>query len=101
MFLGNWVGAGDVKLLSAASLWAGPHLIAVLLIVTAIAGGFVSLFMAVITHRRNEKEAASIEKSENKETIALSKVSIPYGIAIATGGLATLGMIIKPILLPG
>ncbi|MGB9151997.1 MAG: prepilin peptidase [Alphaproteobacteria bacterium] len=97
MFLGNLAGAGDVKLLSAASLWAGPHLIAVLLVVTAIAGGVVSIVMAIVTHRRNREAVA--EKEEEK--VSLAKVPIPYGIAIATGGLAMLGMMAQPILLPG
>jgi Flp pilus assembly protein protease CpaA len=30
----------------------------------------------------------------------LTKTEIPYGIAIATGGLAMLGMMAQPILLP-
>lgn len=95
MFLGNLAGAGDIKLLSVASLWAGPHLIAVLLVVTAIAGGVESIVMAVITHRRHRLAAEA-----EKEKLPLSKVPIPYGIAIAMGGLATLGMMARPILLP-
>jgi prepilin peptidase CpaA len=88
MFLGKLAGAGDVKLLAAASLWAGPHLIAVLLIVTAIAGGVVSIFMAIAVHRRKQAEH-------------LTKVPIPYGVAIATGGVTVLGMMVQPILIPG
>ena len=92
MFMGNMAGAGDIKLLGVASLWAGPHLIAVLLVVTAIAGGVESIFMAFLTHWRQRK---------TEETTSFAKVPIPYGIAIATGGLAMLGMIAQPILLPG
>ena len=93
MFLGNLASSGDVKLLSVAGLWAGPHLIAVLVIVTAIAAGFVSILMAILAHRR----APSIEE----ESVTLVKPPIPYGVAIAIGGLATLAMIAQPILLPG
>ena len=88
-----YVRSGDVKLLSVAGLWAGPHLIAVLVIVTAIAAGFVSILMAILAHRR----APSIEE----ESVTLVKPPIPYGVAIAIGGLATLAMIAQPILLPG
>jgi prepilin peptidase CpaA len=91
MFLGGLAGAGDIKLLSVASLWAGPHLIAVLLIVTAIAGGLVPIAMAIITHLRHRKI---------KEPTVFAKIPIPYGIAIATGGLAVLGMIVQPIFMP-
>jgi prepilin peptidase CpaA len=96
MFLGHLAGAGDIKLLSVAALWAGPHLIAVLLVVTAVAGGIVSVVMAVIVHRRHKDDALSDVKPKFK----LSRVPIPYGIAIAAGGLTMLGMMARPILLP-
>ncbi len=47
MFMGNLAGAGDIKLLAATALWAGPHLIAVFLITTAITGGFLALFVGI------------------------------------------------------
>ena len=92
MFMGNMAGAGDIKLLGVASLWAGPHLIAVLLVVTAVAGGLESIVMAILTHWRH--------RNTTEEAPAYAKIPIPYGIAIATGGLAMLGMIAQPILLP-
>jgi prepilin peptidase CpaA len=92
MFLGKLTGAGDIKLLSVASLWAGPHLIAVLLVVTAFAGGVESLIIALLTQWRHRADTQAVK---------LHQVPIPYGIAIATGGLAVLGMIAQPILLPG
>ncbi len=90
-FLGKWVGAGDVKLLSVASLWAGPQFLVVLLAVTAFAGGVESL-AAVI--------ALYLKSSKTKETRCWTKTQIPYGIAIATGGVAMLSLMAQPILLP-
>jgi prepilin peptidase CpaA len=92
MFMGNLAGAGDIKLLAATGLWAGPHLVAVFLIMTAIAGGVVALTMALLTYRRN---------FSGKQALALAKVPIPYGIAIAVGGLSTIYMLSQPILFPG
>ena len=92
MFMGHLIGAGDIKLLASASLWAGPHFIAVLLVVTAIAGGILSIVMAIMTHYRHRG-------AENAPP--LDKIAIPYGIAIAAGGLSVLGLLAKPILLPG
>jgi prepilin peptidase CpaA len=92
LFLGKMTGAGDVKLLAVAALWAGPHLIAVLLIVTAFVGGLESMVMAAavyLRHRRANKKPRLIQ------------IQIPYGIAIATGGLTMLGIMAQPILLPG
>ena len=95
MFLGHLAGAGDIKLLSVASLWAGPHLIAVLLVVTAIAGGLVSIAMAILTYTRQRRAHTGASTAD------FAKIPIPYGIAIAAGGLTTLGMIARSILLPG
>lgn len=92
MFLGNLAGAGDIKLMAVTGLWAGPHLIAVFLIMTAIAGGIVALTMAVLTYIRN---------NTRKQAVTLSKVPIPYGVAIAVGGLSTLYLLSQPLLLPG
>lgn len=92
MFMGNLAGAGDIKLMAATGLWAGPHLVAVFLIMTAIAGGLVALTMALLTYMRN---------FSGKQALAIAKVPIPYGIAIAVGGLSTLYMLSQPILFPG
>jgi len=100
MFLGNLAGAGDIKLLSVSSLWAGPHLIAVLLVVTAIAGGVESIIMAIVTYRRHRLTAQKETAGGGEEKLSLAKIPIPYGIAIAMGGLAMLGMMARPILLP-
>ncbi len=89
MFIGNLAGAGDIKLLAATGLWAGPHLVAVFLITTAIAGGFLALIMAILTYARNVS---------GRRAVALAKVPIPYGIAIATGGLSIIYMLSRPIL---
>jgi prepilin peptidase CpaA len=91
MFMGNLAGAGDIKLLAAAGLWAGPHLVAVFLITTAIAGGFLALTMALLAYIRN---------FSRRPSITLAKVPIPYGIAIAAGGLNIVYRLSQPILFP-
>lgn len=91
MFIGNLAGAGDIKLLAATGLWAGPHLVAMFLIITAIAGGMLALTVALLTF---------IRKALGRQTVALARVPIPYGVAIAAGGLSTLYMISRPILFP-
>ena len=95
MFLGNLVGAGDVKLLSVTGLWAGPHQVAVFLAGTAVAGGFVALGMALLTMLRNRRAAARHEAE-----IAVAKIPIPYGVAIAVGGINILCRLAQPILFP-
>lgn len=82
-------GAGDIKLLAATSLWAGPEHIGAYLFITAIAGGFLSLIVACLVawQRRKEKEG----KLE-----AVRKTRVPYGVAIALGGLCVLAMLLPP-----
>jgi len=91
MFMGHIAGAGDIKLLAAVSLWAGPHYIALFLVITAIAGGALALVMAALTYVRNMSAA---------QAIAVARVPIPYGIAISTGGLGVLYMLSQPLLFP-
>lgn len=94
MFFGNLAGAGDIKLLAAMGLWAGPHMIAAFLIVTAIAGGCLALIMAALTYARNAARGP-------RPAVALARVPIPYGIAIAVGGLDTMYRLSQPLLFPG
>ena len=75
------MGGGDIKLLAAASLWAGPDFIAPFLFITAVAGGLLGATIAGVTFLRDRKQ-------ENK--IPLAKIPLPYGIAIAVGGICLL-----------
>ncbi len=92
MFVGHLAGAGDIKLLAATGLWAGPHLVAMFLVITAIAGGVLALTVAILTYIRN---------LSGKQAVAVAKVPIPYGIAIAVGGLSVMFKISQPLLFPG
>lgn len=96
MFLGHLAGAGDIKLLAVTGLWAGPRLVGMFLVGTAIAGGFVALGMALLTHYRNRSAAA-----KSLPAVAVAKVPIPYGAAIAAGGVGVVYQLLQPILFPG
>jgi len=65
------MGGGDVKLIGALALWLPFQAVILLLFVMSIAGGLLTLVM-VLRHRLATKEG---------------KVEIPYGVAIAFGGL--------------
>lgn len=80
-FVKKYAGAGDIKLIAAISLWAGPDMIGPFLFVTAITGGMLSLSLAGLAYLRKRK---------SKTEISISKIPIPYGVAIAIGGLCTL-----------
>lgn len=91
MFMANLAGAGDVKLLASISLWVGPHYIAPFIIITALAGGVLSLIMALRHYQQKKK------LSPHTSISMVTKLPIPYGIAIACGGISTFGIIAKPL----
>ena len=71
------LGGGDAKLLAAASLLAGPAFLVEFLLVVALAGGAVSLI--VLMGLAGETLSARDEERHRR---------VPYGPAIAAGGLA-------------
>ncbi len=91
MFAFRLLGGGDVKLLSAVALWAGPAQIIDLLLITGLAGGLLSLAMMTTLHfyRPGPAEASGPAPRASKE-----KQYIPYGIAIAAGGFYVGGRIL-------
>lgn len=98
LFAGHFAGAGDVKLLAAASLWAGPNYIGVLLVMTGLAGGILAIIYAVMAWQRSRP--SSIVADGNADTVManLAKVAIPYGIAITAGGITVFVMMISPLM---
>ena len=76
LFGANLIGGGDVKLMAAVALWAGPFRLPLLIIATALAGGVVAILLLVYRwgkgSRRQEKGSPTV---------------IPYGVAISAGGL--------------
>ena len=65
------MGGGDVKMIGALALWMTPAQLPLMLVIMALTGGVLTLAM-LIRHR--------LAKRGNKP-------EIPYGIAIAAGGL--------------
>lgn len=75
MFALRMMGGGDVKLLTALALWVSPAAFVKLLVIMAIAGGILTIVMGgwhIIRRRRD-------------------RLAIPYGVAIAIGGLWVIG----------
>ena len=68
------MGGGDVKLAAALSLWFSPASTFQFLVVMSLAGGVLTLIV-LVAHRMRKKPG---------------KPKIPYGVAIAFGGLAIL-----------
>jgi prepilin peptidase CpaA len=89
LFCCGIVGGGDVKLLAAVALWAGPERIVELLLLMAIAGGAIGLMMMLSRHAVAVQAMTWIGAGRLAAAIAGQKV--PYGVAIAAGVYLTLG----------
>jgi prepilin peptidase CpaA len=73
-FAAGMMGGGDVKLAAALALWFSPSGTVKFLVFTSLAGGVLTLAL-VAWHRARKREG---------------RPQIPYGVAIAIGGLAIL-----------
>jgi prepilin peptidase CpaA len=75
LFAMRAMGGGDVKLLTALALWIKPEWFLQLLFVMAVAGGILTVLFGAWHVMRRKRH----------------KLAIPYGVAIAIGGLWVLG----------
>ena len=73
-FYAGMMGGGDVKLAAALTLWLSPASTVKFLVLMSIAGGVLTLLL-LAAHRLRRKAG---------------RPAIPYGVAIAFGGLAIL-----------
>ena len=73
-FYAGMMGGGDVKLAAALALWFSPASTIKFLVLTSLAGGVLTLGI-LAWHRTRKREG---------------RPEIPYGVAIAFGGLAIL-----------
>ncbi|HEX3952002.1 MAG TPA: prepilin peptidase [Stellaceae bacterium] len=87
LFARGLIGGGDVKLLSAATLWAGPAGTPTLLMLTSVLGGALTLFLLMPFGRRM---AAAIRGRLGQPSSPAERglaTRVPYGIAIAGAAL--------------
>lgn len=80
-FNSSFLGGGDIKLLSAATLWAGPAGTPDLLMLTAVLGGALALLM-LIPGSAEAAAAARVMLGQSVDAGHGLKMKIPYGLAI-------------------
>ncbi len=76
MFAMGAIGGGDVKLIAALALWFPITLFFTLLVTMSLVGGLLTVAMIIRQKRLNLE----------------GQPEVPYGIAIAAGGLWTVGV---------
>jgi prepilin peptidase CpaA len=116
LFARELIGGGDVKLITAVTLWAGLDYFAVFALVTALTGGVLGLGalwyqrwspmiqahlaglgLATADGRSERPVPAGAEPSAGELALAATAapVTLPYGIAIAAGGVAVVIELLK------
>jgi prepilin peptidase CpaA len=89
LFFRGVLGGGDIKLLAAATLWAGPAGTPTLLVLTGLLGGLLSVF--VLTPLGRITTAASgqavLDRTGGGAADDKRPVVVPYGVAIAAAAL--------------
>ena len=83
LFARGIMGGGDVKLLASTSVWAGTAYVYDLLMTTALVGGLLAVAVALIRLRQPQPASA--------ESAPVADVALPYGVAIAAGGIVVAG----------
>jgi prepilin peptidase CpaA len=83
LFSGGFIGGGDAKLLAAARLWFGLPALISFLIFTAIAGGVLAIAVKLWGMVEIERDVRGT--AWMKRWLSF-KADLPYGIAIAAGG---------------
>ena len=87
LFARGWLGGGDVKLLAAATLWAGPAGTPSLLMLTGVLGGALALFLLLPI---GGQIAAAARTVLGQPPITVERglaMPVPYGVAIAGAAL--------------
>ncbi|MGE5146092.1 MAG: prepilin peptidase [Candidatus Eiseniibacteriota bacterium] len=90
LFLFKGMGGGDVKLLTAASMWAGAADFMAFTIITLIAALVLATTMAARMAAQDARTAGGFSIGSFIGSMRFSPIlhmTVPYGVAIATGGM--------------
>ncbi len=84
MFAAGWIGGGDAKLAAAAALWIGMETLMPWLLVTALFGGALTIGLLLV---RQLPLPMALARHDWAMRLHAPQTGIPYGIALAAGGL--------------
>jgi prepilin peptidase CpaA len=85
MFAAGWIGGGDAKLFAASLLWLGWPAAGSFMLVTALAGG--ALTLGLLSLRSGWFEPVLAGSPAWVRKLGAKDGDIPYGVAIAAGAL--------------
>ena len=84
LFSANIIGGGDAKMLAACAVWIGWDRLMEFAVITAFAGGALVIAMKVWVFFADHKDSGGMAWAKN---FLSKKPQLPYGIAIAAGGI--------------
>lgn len=94
LFYKGVFGGGDAKLIAASAVWTGWETLLPFVILVAIMGGVFALMVVVIRKWRiNEREFVKRIRIEWLRKLCAAEKGLPYGVAIAAGGIFLLNRI--------
>ncbi len=88
LFQAGVFGGGDAKLIAAAAVWTGLGAFTAFALFTTLSGGLLALSLLIA--RKYAKPDPARPAFLNR--LLQPKGGVPYGVAIAIGGLAALGL---------
>lgn len=87
LFYFGWFGGGDAKLYAACALWFSFSEAILLLFVTTISGAIIVVARMLIIFARSSVASSGPANGLRQKS---SSRSIPYGLAIAAGGMVSI-----------
>ena len=91
-FAVNWIGGGDVKLLTATALWAGPqHVASLLLMMSALGFVLAMVLMGLRTHDTFIAPWLPDNMFLSRLQTLAKQGQCPYGVAIGVAALVAVG----------
>ena len=87
LFARGLIGGGDVKLLAAATLWAGPAATLPLLVLTGLLGGVLCLFLVTPLGALLAALRPTLSDPSSDPSRRTDRVLVPYGVAISAASL--------------
>ena len=87
LFSRSLIGGGDVKLLTAATLWAGPAATPAFVVWTALLGGLLSLALLTPLGVQIAITRPVVPGSASAAANEAQRVAVPYGVAIAAAAI--------------
>jgi prepilin peptidase CpaA len=85
LFWRGLIGGGDAKLIAATALLVGYHNLFSFLVLMSLCGLLVTLVM-LVTRSRGWHSQVGVAP----EPLPKARLAVPYGVAIAGGGIVTL-----------